>query len=197
LQAGGGFHTKRVIDAQDGPVVLVGHSWGGTVITQAGADVKVKALVYVAAFAPSAGASSLDDIKGYPTSPGVANPVASPDGYLTLAPRTMLLDFVQDLPRKEGLLMAASQAPVRAANFDQKVSVAAWASRPAWYIVSETDRMFDPDAQRALAGKIRAHTVSLLSGHASMLSRPDDVANVIEEAVRSVEPAYAATLGQR
>ncbi|UHQ18783.1 alpha/beta hydrolase [Lysobacter sp. KIS68-7] len=181
--------AKRVIDAQSGPVVLVGHSWGGTVITQAGADVKVKALVYIAAFAPSNGASSRDDIKGFPTSPGLENPIESPDGYLTLAPQTILADFVQDLPPKDGLVVAASQTPVRAANFDEKVSAAAWASKPAWYIVSETDRMLDPDAQRALASKIRAHTVSLLSGHVPMLSRADDVANVIEDAVRSVEPA--------
>jgi pimeloyl-ACP methyl ester carboxylesterase len=166
------------------------------VITQAGADAKVKALVYVAAFAPSTGASSRDDIKGFPTSPGLENPVASPDGYLTLAPQTILADFVQDLPQKEGLVIAASQAPVRAANFDEKVSVAAWTSRPAWYIVSETDRMIDPDAQRALALKIRANTVSLLSGHVPMLSRADDVAKVIEDAVHSVEAADTA-LSQR
>jgi len=188
--------AKRVIDAQSGPVVLVGHSWGGTVITQAGVDAKVKALVYVAAFAPSTGASSRDDIKGFPTTPGLADAIASPEGYLTLAPQSILTDFVQDLPPKDGLVVAASQTPVRAANFDEKVSVAAWTSKPAWYIVSETDRMIDPDAQRALALKIRAHTVSLLSGHVPMLSRADDVANVIEDAVRSVEGADTA-LSQR
>lgn len=186
--------ARRVIDAQTGPVVLVGHSWGGTVITQAGADAKVKALVYVAAFAPSNGASSLDDIKDFPTSPGLANPVASRDGYLTLAPQTILTDFVQDLPQKDGLVIAASQAPVRAANYDEKVSVAAWTSRPSWYIVAETDRMFDPDAQRALAAKIQAHTVSLLSGHVPMLSRAGDVADVIEDAVRSVSSSDLAVV---
>jgi pimeloyl-ACP methyl ester carboxylesterase len=178
--------ARRIIDAQPGPVILVGHSWGGTVITQAGNDDKVKALVYVAAFAPSVGASSLDDVKAFPASPGLSHPVASPDGFLTLSQQTIAADFAQDVPQKEALLIAATQGPVRAANFNEKVSVAAWNSKPAWYIVSETDRMIDPDAQRALATKINARTTSLLSSHVPMLSRADDVALVIEDAVRAV-----------
>ncbi|MCC8363759.1 alpha/beta hydrolase [Lysobacter sp. A6] len=189
--------TRRVIDAQTGPVVLVGHSWGGTVITEAGANAKVKALVYVAGFAPSAGASSRDDFKDFPAAPGLANPVTTPDGYVTLARQTILTDFVQDVPPKDAVVIAASQAPLRAANYDEHVGTPAWMSKPSWYIVAETDRMFDPDAQRALANKIQANTVSLLSGHVPMLSRPDDVANVIEDAVRSLDVRGVAALSQR
>jgi pimeloyl-ACP methyl ester carboxylesterase len=189
--------ARRVINAQTGPVVLVGHSWGGTVITEAGANAKVKALVYVAAFAPSAGTSSRDDIKAFPTAPGLEHPVASADGYLTLAPQTILTDFVQDVPQRDGLRIAATQAPVRAANYDEKVGVAAWTSKPSWYIVAETDRMLDPDAQRAMAAKIQAHTVSLLSGHVPMLSRAYDVADVIEDAVHSVNTPGLTALSQR
>ena len=189
--------TRRVINAQTGPVVLVGHSWGGTVITEAGANTKVKALVYVAGFAPSAGESSRDDFKNFPASPGLENPLTTTDGYVTLARQTILDDFVQDVPPKEGVQIAASQAPLRVANYDESVGMAAWKSKPSWYIVAETDRMFDPDAQRALANKIQARTVSLLSGHVPMLSRPDDVAKVIEDAVRSVDAPSVAALSQR
>lgn len=179
--------ANRVIDAQTGPVVLVGHSWGGAVITQAGGNDKVKALVYVAAFAPSAGESSLDTVKGYPASPGLASPIATSDGFLTLSPETVAKDFAQDVTAEEANLIASTQGAVRGANFEEKITVAAWTSKPSWYIVADQDRMIQPDAQRALAKKIKATTTSLPTSHVPMVSRPKDVADVIAAAAKSID----------
>jgi pimeloyl-ACP methyl ester carboxylesterase len=179
--------ARRVIDAQTGPVVLVGHSWGGTVITQAGANDKVKALVYVAAFAPSVGETSLDGVKGYPASPGLASPIATPDGFLTLAADNVSKDFAQDVSAEEANLIAITQGAVRGANFEEKVTSAAWSAKPSWYIVAEQDRMIHPDAQRALAKKIKATTIALPSSHVPMLSKPKEVADVIVAAAKSID----------
>jgi pimeloyl-ACP methyl ester carboxylesterase len=178
--------ANRIIDAQSGPVVLVGHSWAGTVITQAGGNDKVKALVYVASFAPSLGETSVDGTKSYPTPPGVAHFIQSADGYLTLPPAAIASEFAQDVSAQEANLIAATQGPVRAANFEQKVTVAAWTNKPSWYIVAAQDRMIHPDAQRALAKKIGASTTVLPTSHVPMASDPKAVAKVIEAAARSL-----------
>jgi len=176
--------TRRTIDAQTGPVVLVGHSWAGSVITQAGGNDKVKALVYVASFAPAAGETSVDAIKAHPTPSGVAYFVTSPDGYLTLPPEAIAKEFAQDVTPAEANLIAATQGPVRAANFEQKITVAAWTNKPSWYIVAAQDRMIHPDAQRALAKRIGASTTVLQTSHVPMVSNPEAVVKVIEAAVR-------------
>jgi len=178
--------TRRVIDAQPGPVVLVGHSWGGTVITEAGTDDKVKALVYVAAFAPSAGESTADGGKGFPPPPGLAHPIASADGFLTLSPETVVSDFAQDLDAKEANLIAVTQGPINSKAFDSKVSTPAWDGRPSWYIVATQDRMIQPDAERAVARKIKATTTELKASHVPMLSQPDAVAKVIVSAAKAI-----------
>jgi len=179
--------TRRALARQDGATILVGHSWGGTVITEAGGNDKVKALVYVAAFAPSAGEASLDGVKGYPSSPGLASPIATPDGFLTLSPETVAKDFAQDVTAEEANLIATTQGAVRGANFEEKVTVAAWTAKPSWYIVADEDRMIQPDAQRALAKKINATTTSLPTSHVPMVSRPKDVAEVIAAAAKSLD----------
>ena len=179
--------TNRAINAQTGPVVLVGHSWGGTVITQAGVNPKVKALVYVAAFAPSVGESSLDGVKGYPPSPGLANPVADPSGFLTLSPKAVATDFAQDLPAAQTNLIATTQGAVRGKNFEEPVTAAAWETKPSWYIVAAMDRMIQPDAERAYAKKIKASVLTLRTSHVPMLSRPQDVAAVIVAAAKSIK----------
>ena len=183
--------ARRVIDAQPGPVVLVGHSWGGTVITQAGVHDKVEALVYVAAFAPSQDQTSLDGVKGYPAAPGLANPIATADGFLTLSPRTVAQDFAQDVTPAEANLIATTQGAVRGANFEQKVTAAAWTKKPSWYIVAANNRMIQPDAQHALAKKIGATVTTLPTSHVPMLSAPDEVADVIIAAAMHGEPASA------
>jgi pimeloyl-ACP methyl ester carboxylesterase len=179
--------TKRVIDAQPGPVVLVGHSWGGTVITQAGNDPKVKALVYVAAFAPSVGETSVDGTKAFPPSPGLAAPIADPQGFLTLSHDAVAKHFAQDLPAAESNLIASTQGAVKGAAFEEKVTAAAWTTRKSWYIVASEDHMIDPGAEAALAKKIKARTTTLATSHVPMLSKPQEVADVILAAAKSIK----------
>jgi pimeloyl-ACP methyl ester carboxylesterase len=178
--------ARRAIDRARGPVVLVGHSWGGTVITQAGGHPKVKALVYVAAFAPGKGQSTLDLAKAYPTPPGLAAPEVDAEGFLRLSADTVARHFAQDATAEEKNLMAISQGAVRGANFEQKVAVAAWETRPSWAVVTEEDHMIDPRLLRDMAVRINARVVSVPTGHVPMLTRPDAVADVIAEAAESV-----------
>lgn len=178
--------THRAIDAQTGPVVLVGHSWGGSVITAAGDRDNVKALVYVAAFAPSLGETSLDGIKNFPPTVGLENPQVDASGFLKLSKESIAAHFAQDVSAEEANLIAVTQGAVQGANFEEKLTVAAWTAKPSWYIVAEQDLMIQPDAQRALAAKINAKTTLLPASHVPMLSRPHDVAKVIIEAARSI-----------
>ena len=178
--------TRRAIEDQPGRVVLVGHSWGGTVITQAGIHDRVAALVYVAAFAPSVGQSSGELGKDYPPAPGLANLVPDKAGYLWLPDEVLRQHFAQDLGKSELDLMVATQGPVQAKAFDEKVTTAAWTSKPSWYIVAENDHMIVPDLQRALAKKIGAKVTSLPTSHVPMQSRPVDVAKVILAAVAAM-----------
>ena len=179
--------TNRAVDGQSGPVILVGHSWGGTVITEAGANDKVAALVYVAAFAPDAGQSSNDLGKDGPPPPGLANIRPDSAGFLSLTPESVARDFAQDLPAAQTAVMAVTQGPISGKNFDERVTNAAWKSKPSWYIVAEKDRMIQPDLERALAKKINARTTALPTGHVPMLSRPNDVATVILAAAEAVK----------
>src|SRR5262249_27580686 len=137
--------TRRAINNQPGKVVLVGHSWGGTVITEAGNNNKVASLVYVAAFAPEAGQATEDLGKGYPTPPGITKVVADSEGYLTLPADALAKDFAQDVPSAQTRVMAATQGPIQAKAFSEKVGTAAWTTKPSWYIVSQQDRMIQPD----------------------------------------------------
>lgn len=177
--------TRRIIDQQPGPVVLVGHSWGGSVITQAGDHPRVKALVYVAAFAPQAGESGVDLVKTFPPMPGKEGRITTPDGFQLLTPESVRDNFAQDLDADEANLIAVTQGAVRAAAFEEKVSVAAWSTKPSWYIVSAEDRMINPDAQRALAQRIGATTFTLPTSHVPILSQPERVAEVIVTAART------------
>ena len=146
--------TRRAIGNQAGKVVLVGHSWGGTVITEAGADSKVAGLVYVAAFAPDAGQSTEEVGKDYAPAPGIGKLVADANGYLSLPATALASDFAQDVPAAQARVMAASQGPIKATAFGERTTVAAWQSKPSWFIVSEHDRMIQPDLERAMARKI-------------------------------------------
>lgn len=176
--------TQRVLNNQENDVVLVGHSWGGTVISQAGADKKVRSLVYVAAFAPDAGQASKDLGKDYPAPSGVKEIAADKNGFLYMTPQGMASGFAQDLPAEQAAIMAATQGPIRASAFDDKTSVAAWKGKPSWYVVAREDRMIQPDLQRAFAKKIGAEVTEVDASHVPQQSRPADVAKVIIEAVR-------------
>jgi pimeloyl-ACP methyl ester carboxylesterase len=171
--------AKRVIDAQSGPVILVGHSWGGTVITEVGGHDKVAALVYVAAFAPDAGESTADLGKDGPPPPGAASIRPDPAGYLYLTAEGVAKNFAQDLPAAQTRVMAVTQGPIFGKTFDEKVTNAAWRNKPSWFIVAEKDRMIQPALERAMAKKINASTTALPTSHVPMQSRPKDVAAVI------------------
>jgi pimeloyl-ACP methyl ester carboxylesterase len=182
--------TDRAIEAAKGPVVLVGHSWAGAVITQAGDDPKVKALVYISALAPDVGMSANDLGKGAPLLPWQKAAVVSKDGFLTIPEGIVESEFAQDLPKSQARILAATQGPIAARAFDDKLSIAAWRDKPCWYIVAKMDHMIAPDAERAMARTMKAHVIELNSSHVSMLSHPDKVTAVIEDALAS------ATLSQ-
>jgi len=175
--------TQRVLNNQDGDVVLVGHSWGGTVISEAGADEKVRSLVYVAAFAPNAGQASGQLYEGYPTAPGTSEIAADKNGFLYMTAKGMANDFAQDLPREQTAVMTATQGPIRAAAFDDRTTVAAWEKKPSWYIVATQDRMIVPPMQRDFARKIGATTREIEASHVPQQSQPAAVAHVILDAV--------------
>ena len=175
--------TRRAIAAQPGKVVLVGHSWGGTVITDAGQHDKVASLVYVAAFAPDAGKSTAETCEGYPAAPGSKRFVADAEGFLSLPEAAMREDFAQDVPAAQAAVMTATQGPIQAKAFADKVTNAAWTTKPSWFIVSARDRMIDPGLLRAMAKKINAKTTELQASHVPQQSRPADVAKVILDAV--------------
>jgi pimeloyl-ACP methyl ester carboxylesterase len=171
--------AKRVIDAQNGPVILVGHSWGGSVITEAGNDDKVKALVYVAAFAPDNGQSVNDIVKGSPAPVWASELRKDSAGYLTLSTKGILDDFAQDLPLPERRLIVATQGPWFAGCVDDKVGNAAWHIRPSWFVITDKDRMIDPRLQEAMAHEIGATVTHVHASHVAMLSHPKSVADVI------------------
>ncbi|VVP55230.1 hypothetical protein PS858_05625 [Pseudomonas fluorescens] len=183
--------TQRVLNNQDNGVVLVGHSWGGTVISQVGTDQKVRALVYVAAFAPDAGQASKDLGKDYPAPPGVKDIAADKNDFLYMTPQGMATGFAQDLPAAQTAVMAATQGPIRASAFDDKTSVAAWKGKPTWYVVAREDRMIQPDLQRAFAKKLKAQVTEVEASHVPQQSRPADVAKVIIQAVHETQEKTA------
>ena len=174
--------TDRAIDRAAGPVTLVGHSWGGTVITQAGVSDKVKALVYVAAFANQIGTNDQDLVKDYPAAPGGTEIVADQAGFAHLSDAGIVKHFAPDLPPAEQKLIAATQGPIRAGNFGERATAAAWSVKPSWYIVAENDHMIPPAAEQAMANAIKAHTTTVKSSHVVMLAHPEAVAKVIEAA---------------
>jgi pimeloyl-ACP methyl ester carboxylesterase len=177
--------AQRAIDAASGKVVLVGHSWGGTVITQAGAGDKVKALVYVAALAPSEGQSSGDVGKDYPPTSGIQKVKADAAGFLSMPEDAIASDFAQDLPRATLRVMAATQGPIQGKAFAEPVTVVAWKNKPSYYLVAAKDRMIQPQLERDLAKKLDATTVEVPTGHVPMQSQPRKVADLIIQAAQA------------
>ena len=173
--------TQRAIALEDGPLLLVGHSYGGAVITEAGNDPKVAGLVYVSAVAPDAGESAL----GLITS--VQTPVGSelrPDksGFLKLTPKGIAEDFAQDLSANEIAVLIATQVPTSVAAMKGEVTIPAWKSKPSWYIIAANDRSISPELEASQAKKIRATTITVSSSHVIMLAQPSKVADVIADA---------------
>ncbi|MFY3933510.1 alpha/beta fold hydrolase [Achromobacter xylosoxidans] len=179
--------ANRAIDNQPGKVVLVGHSWGGTVITEAGNHPKVASLVYVAAFAPDAGQSVATLTEGTPKAPGSDSIGADSHGWLSLSPAGLARDFAQDVPAAQARVMAATQGPIKASAFGEAVSTAAWKTKPSWFVVSNHDRMILPALQRQMAQRIGAKVTELQASHVPQQSQPEAVARVILDAVASVK----------
>ena len=174
--------TKRTIANQNGPVILVGHSYGGAVITEAGTDPKVAGLVYVAAFAPDKGESVSSLIANPP--PGAPVPPILPpqDGFLFLDRVKFPASFAGDVEPEAAAFMADSQVPWGVEALHGRISEPAWKTKPSWYLVSTEDRMIPPDAQRLMSRRAGSTTIEVQGSHAVYVSRPQDVASLIEEA---------------
>src|SRR5438128_3145610 len=170
--------TKRILALQDGPTVLVGHSWAGTVISEAGVDPKVSALVYVAARAPDAGEDYGALAAKFPTPPASAGLVKS-EGYARLSEESFLRDFAGDLDPIRARVLFAVQGRISATLFASKTTQAAWTTKPTWYAVSTEDRTTSPELERFLANRMKAKTIELKSSHVSLLSHPQEIADLI------------------
>ena len=176
--------TRRVVAAQDGPVILVGHSYGGAVITEAGNDPKVMGLVYIAAFAPDRGESVATLIKDPP--PGAAVPPILPptDGYLLLDKGKFAASFAADVDPELAGFMADAQMPWGVEALSGTISEAAWRSKPTWYLVATEDRMIPPPAQRFMSSRAGATVVEVAGSHAIYVSQPAAVAKLIATAAK-------------
>jgi pimeloyl-ACP methyl ester carboxylesterase len=174
--------TKRIIDAQGGPVILVGHSYGGAVITEAGNDPNVAALVYIAAFAPDKGESVNTLIEGFPKD-GPQPPILPPqDGFLFLDREKFHDSFAADVDAELAAFMADSQVPWGVDALGGTISEAAWASKPSWYLITTDDRMIPPQAQREMSGRTGATVEEAAASHSVFVSQPAAVAAIIEKA---------------
>jgi pimeloyl-ACP methyl ester carboxylesterase len=180
--------ARRVIDAQGEPVILVGHSYGGAVITEAGNDPNVAALVYIAAFAPDSG-ESVNTLIADPPPGAPVPPILPPqDGFLFLDRDKFHASFAADLPAEQAAFMADSQVPWGVDALGGTISEAAWRSKPSWYLVATDDRMIPPPAQRSMAERAGATVVEAVGSHSIYLSQPAAVAELIEQAASEALP---------
>lgn len=170
--------TRRALALQDGPTVLVAHSWAGTVISEVGTDPKVSALVYVAARAPDAGEDFVALSGKFPAG-AVRAGVQQHDGYTLLSEDSFLKYFANGVPHKQAEVLYAVQGATAASLFGERTTAAAWRSKPSWYAVSKLDQTINPDLERFLAKRMKATTVELEAGHLSLVSHPKEVADLI------------------
>ena len=184
--------TKQVIDDLDGPVVLVGHSYGGVVITETGTDDRVAGLVYIAAFAPDSG-ESVNTLIADPPPGAPVPPILPPrDGFLFLDREKFHASFAGDLPTEDARFMADSQVPWGVDALAGVVSEPGWRVKPSWYLVATEDHMSPPPAQRAMSERAGATVVESPGSHSIYLSRPDAVADLIKQACRAVSTAESS-----
>lgn len=185
--------TSHVLSMQKGPVILVAHSYGGVVITEAGANASnVVGLVYITAFAPDTGEALGQLNARMPPAPGLANIRPDAYGFLWIDPKAFPDSFVQDVDPVQARIMAAVQKPLNSSIFGEKVTQAAWKSKPSWYLVSENDRMINPDLERFMAKRIGGkEVVSIPSSHASLVSHPNEVTRLITDAANATANATA------
>jgi pimeloyl-ACP methyl ester carboxylesterase len=174
--------TKKALAKQNGKTVLVGHSWGGVVITQAGNDPKISALVYVSAFAPDVGQSLATLANGGPATEGEAAIHPDQNGNLYIDPKVFPSAVAADLPPKIAESLANSQLPLNHTAFEAPVDTAAWQDKPTFYVISTKDKVIAPDAQKFFATRMHAQTTEVAGSHASLVVHAKEVAAVIEEA---------------
>ena len=178
--------TREIIDEQDGPVVLVGHSYGGAVITEAGTDDNVAALVYLAAFAPDTG-ESVNTLIADPPPGAPVPPILPPkDGFLFLDREKFPASFAGDLPAKQAAFMADSQVPWGVDALSGPITNPAWRAKPSWYMITTEDRMIPPASQHAMSERAGSTVVEVDGSHSVYLSQPAAVANLIEQAASAV-----------
>jgi pimeloyl-ACP methyl ester carboxylesterase len=177
--------TKRAIALQDGPVILVAHSWGGAVITQAGDDPKVAGLVYVAAYAPDAGQSANDASTPFGITEGQKQIRVDSQKFATMTAQGIIEDFSQGLPMPERKIVLAVQGDSYGPMFDEKLTTAAWKIKPSWVVISAHDRMLPPAMERAEEKRLNASATVLPTCHVAMLEEPSQVAAVISKAARN------------
>ena len=179
--------TRKMVKQINGNVILVGHSYGGAVITEAGDLPNVVGLVYIAAFAPDAGESPGSISSQYPAVAAVENRLSpDSDGYLWLNADTFHETFCQDAPKDQGLIMAVTQKAPLASTFGDNITSAAWKAKPSWYQISTDDRCINPEAQKFMSSRIGPKKIiELNTGHASLASQPKPVADLIDEAAKS------------
>jgi pimeloyl-ACP methyl ester carboxylesterase len=173
-------YTKAAIDAMDGPVVLVGHSYGGSVITEAGNHPKVAALVYIAAFALDEGESCASIEQGLPQASKAFK--ADSHGNWWIDEVHFAADFAADIPPEKAAFMAISQVPISTDAFTHKVTSPAWKTKPTWYMVATEDRSINPEQERMMAKRAKAKTVEVKASHVAYMSHPKESAKLIEEA---------------
>lgn len=174
--------TQRVLDRQNGPVILVGHSYGGVVITEAGVDPKVVGLVYIAAFAPDAGEAAGQFL---PKGPQPFTP--SKDGLLFMNHDAYLDAFAPDVAMNIRVFMADSQVPLAASTLSTPIINPAWKAKPTWYLVSSNDQIIPPDVERMYARRMKATTQEVAGSHVAFISHPDVAASIIEEAAKDAD----------
>ena len=176
-------YAKAAIDAMDGPVVLVGHSYGGSVITEAGNHPKVAALVYIAAFALDEGESCASIEEALPQASTAFKPDSN--GNWWIEPQHFAADFAADIPPEKAAFMAISQVPISTDAFTHRVRSPAWKTKPTWYMVAAADRSINPDQERMMAKRANAKTVEVNASHVAYISHPRESAKLIEEAATS------------
>jgi len=181
--------TKRALAAQNGPAILVGHSYGGVVVTEAGNDSKVAGLVYIAAFAPDRGESVSSLIKDPPLGAPVPPILAPQDGFLFLDRAKFATSFAADVSPDVAAFMADSQVPWGLDALNGAVTEPAWKSKPSWYLVATSDKMIPPDAQRGMSKRAGSTVVEVKGSHAVYVSQPREVAHLIEQASKSLAMA--------
>ena len=180
--------TRRVLDRQEGPAILVGHSWGGTVITEAGVDPKVAGLVYVSALSPDAGETTAEQYEGFPPPPEFVIDTR-PDGFGFVDPAAFKAGFAADTSDADAAFLRDSQVPINMSAFATRLTQAAWRTRPSWAVIATQDKAFDVRMLHRMAGRIGATITEVEASHALFLTQAKVVADVIDQAARSTSAA--------